>query len=81
MFKRILLSTMLGLTANIAVAIPAPYVGASLGLTNATTSSYPIGSSKQTGHPTIVYNQPANFRGIPFSLFVVMAVSLTKTFT
>jgi opacity protein-like surface antigen len=65
MLKKILIaSSILVVTTGIAAANPAPYVGASLGITANTSSSTAYGT-----HDGAILSAPSNFRGVPFSIF------------
>ena len=66
MLKKFLLtSAIVSMTSSVAIANPAPYVGAGLGIVTNTSSSVAIDKAGTT-----ILNQPANFRGVPFNLFV-----------
>lgn len=68
MFKKILLTSAIMMTsAGVAMATPAPYVGASLGINVNTTSS-------------AANSQAANFRGVPFSLFAGYGGVVSQSF-
>jgi outer membrane immunogenic protein len=65
MLKKFLLaSAIVSVTSSIAVANPAPYIGAGLGIVTNTSSS--VANSKVG---TTILSQPGNFRGVPFNLF------------
>jgi opacity protein-like surface antigen len=68
MLKKFLLtSSLLTLTTGIAMASPAPYVGAGLGIVTTTSSFTATGTVPGT---TTQVGQAANFRGVPVNVFV-----------
>jgi len=71
MFKKIMTtSIMLAIVSPLAFANPIPYVGGGIGIINNSSSSYPFGQQVNAGRPVQTFTQPANFRGVPFNLFV-----------
>jgi opacity protein-like surface antigen len=65
MLKKFLLaSSVFVLATGVAVASPAPYVGASIGIATNTSSNV---ATNKVGK--LVTSQPGNFRGIPFDVF------------
>lgn len=65
MVKKILLATaIMAATTNAALAYSTPYLGASVGIATNTSSSVATGTINNA-----VQYSPANFRGVPFSVF------------
>lgn len=71
MFKKILLvSAIAAVTSGVAVANTAPYVGASVGITNNTSEVKVIGSSFSGGA----------YRGVPFNVFAGYGGTVNQNF-
>lgn len=80
MFKKtLLISTILATTTSFA-ASTAPYVGASLGIINNTSSSVPYATQTNSGQPTRILAQPGNFRGVPLNVFAGFGGVINQNF-
>jgi len=80
MLKKILIaSSILAVTSGIAAANPAPYVGASIGITANTSSSAAYGKNV-TGGVSTTLSSPANYRGVPFSVFAGYGGVISENF-
>lgn len=76
MLKKFLFaSAVVALTSSVAVANPAPYVGAGLGINTITSHNVATGSVKN-----VVSSQPGNFRGVPFNVFAGYGGVVSQSF-
>lgn len=75
MLKKILLaSAITTLSSSVFAGVPAPYVGAGIGINTNTSSSVVT-----TNGPNLV-SQPANFRGVPFNVFAGYGGQINQNF-
>lgn len=75
MLNKILIASSILAASGIALANPAPYVGASLGIDTNTSSS-----AAYSANATGVHSAPANYRGVPFSVFAGFGGVLTDNY-
>ena len=77
MLKKFLFaSAIVALTSSAAIANPAPYVGAGLGIVANTSSSVAV---VRTSNNT-VFTQPGNYRGVPFNVFAGYGGVVSQSF-
>lgn len=68
--KFILASSLLTLVSSVAMASPAPYVGAGLGIVTNTSSFTATGTVPGAAGKNTQIGQTANFRGVPLNVFL-----------